>query len=81
MEYLDKLQKEDMESLLKKRETQRNLMTDVAQANEVIVILGLVLPALFSLSFAFAVSKLHIVHIAQFSYWVAQKKYLVCWYW
>ena len=52
LEYLDKLQKEDMESLLKKRETQRNLMKDVAQANEVSVILGLVHLASFSLLFA-----------------------------
>ena len=35
LQYLDKLQKEDMENLIKKREVQRNLMVDVAKANEV----------------------------------------------
>lgn len=35
LEYLEKLQKEDMENLIKKRETQRNVMKDVAIANEV----------------------------------------------
>ena len=35
LEYLEKLQKEDMESLIKKRETQHNVMKDVAVANEV----------------------------------------------
>lgn len=35
LQYLDKLQKEDMENLIKKREMQRGLMKDVAKANEV----------------------------------------------
>ena len=35
LKYLDKLQKEDMEDLIKKRETQRSLMKEVAKANEV----------------------------------------------
>ena len=35
LQYLDKLQKEDMENLVKKREIQRALMKDVAKANEV----------------------------------------------
>ena len=35
LQYLDKLQKEDMENLVKKREMQRGLMKDVAKANEV----------------------------------------------
>ena len=36
LQYLDKLQKEDMENLIKKREVQRNLMVEyVAKANEV----------------------------------------------
>ena len=35
VQYLDQLQKEDMENLIKKREVQRNLMIDVAKANEV----------------------------------------------
>lgn len=35
LQYLDKLQREDMEDLIKKRETQRALMKDVAKANEV----------------------------------------------
>ena len=33
--YLDRLQKEDMENLVKKRETEVSLMKDVAKANEV----------------------------------------------
>ena len=35
LQYLDKLQQEDMENLIKKREIQRDLMVDVAKANEV----------------------------------------------
>lgn len=35
MQYLEKLQQEDMENLIKKRETQKALMVDVAKANEV----------------------------------------------
>ncbi len=35
LEYLEKLQKEDMEQLIKKRETQKAVMKDVAVANEV----------------------------------------------
>ncbi len=35
LEYLDKLQKEDMEQLIKKRQTQRAVMKDVALANDV----------------------------------------------
>ena len=35
LQYLDKLQKEDMENLIKKHEVQRSLMKDVAKANEV----------------------------------------------
>lgn len=35
LQYLDKLQKEDMENLIKKHELQRSLMKDVAKANEV----------------------------------------------
>ena len=35
LEYLDKLQTEDMENLIKKREMQHNVMKDVAKANEV----------------------------------------------
>ncbi|XP_068732086.1 cilia- and flagella-associated protein 45-like [Montipora capricornis] len=34
LQYLDKLQKEDMENLIKKHEFQRSLMKDVAKANE-----------------------------------------------
>lgn len=39
LQYLDKLQKEDMENLVKKREVQRALMKDVAKANEEIQLL------------------------------------------
>ena len=78
LEYLDKLQKEDMESLLKKRETQRNLMKDVAQANEVSVISGLVHPASFSLLFALDSSKLSVpVYIAPFWYKNGFVKFIV----
>ena len=35
LEYLEKLQEEDRDNLVKKRETQRNIMKDVAIANEV----------------------------------------------
>ena len=35
LEYLEKLQEEDRDNLIKKRETQRNIMKDVAIANEV----------------------------------------------
>jgi len=35
LQYLEKLQQEDMENLIKKRETQKALMVDVAKANEV----------------------------------------------
>ena len=35
LKYLEKLQQEDMENLIKKRETQKALMVDVAKANEV----------------------------------------------
>ena len=35
LEYLEKLQKEDLESVIKKRETQKNVMKDVTVANEV----------------------------------------------
>ena len=34
LQYLDKLQREDMESLQRKREVQLKLMVDVAKANE-----------------------------------------------
>ena len=37
LQYLDKLQKEDMENLIKKHEFQRSLMKDVAKANEVML--------------------------------------------
>lgn len=39
LQYLDKLQKEDMENLVKKREIQQALMIDVARANEEIKLL------------------------------------------
>ncbi|XP_020602402.1 cilia- and flagella-associated protein 45-like [Orbicella faveolata] len=39
LQYLEKLQQEDMENLIKKRETQRALMVDVAKANEEIALL------------------------------------------
>lgn len=39
LQYLDKLQKEDMENLIKKHELQRSLMKDVAKANEEMKIL------------------------------------------
>ena len=35
LQYLEKLQQEDMEDLIKKRDFQRALMVDVAKANEV----------------------------------------------
>ena len=35
LQYLDRLQKEDMENLVKKRQIQQALMVDVARANEV----------------------------------------------
>ena len=35
LNYLDKLQQEDMELLIKKRETQKQIMKDVAKANDV----------------------------------------------
>jgi len=35
LQYLDKLQLEDMENLIKKKEVQKQLMKDVAKANEV----------------------------------------------
>ena len=35
LQYLEKLQIEDMQDLVKKRETQKALMKDVAKANEV----------------------------------------------
>ena len=36
LQYLDQLQMEDMNELIKKREVQKNIMQDVARANEVI---------------------------------------------
>ena len=35
LQYLDKLQAEDLENLIKKKEIQRALMKEVAKANEV----------------------------------------------
>jgi hypothetical protein len=35
LQYLDKLQVEDMEDLIKKKEVQKTLMVDVAKANVV----------------------------------------------
>ena len=35
LQYLEKLQQEDMENLIQKREFQKALMVDVAKANEV----------------------------------------------
>lgn len=35
LQYLEKLQQEDLENLIKKRETQKQLMQDVSKANAV----------------------------------------------
>ena len=35
LQYLEKLQQEDLDELIKKRETQRQLMEDVNKANDV----------------------------------------------
>ena len=35
LQYLEKLQQEDLDELIKKRETQKQLMEDVNKANEV----------------------------------------------
>lgn len=35
LQYLDKLQLEDMDNLIQKKEVQKQLMKDVAKANEV----------------------------------------------
>ena len=35
LQYLEKLQQEDLEDLIKKRDTQKQLMEDVSTANDV----------------------------------------------
>ena len=41
LQYLEKLQQEDLEILIKKREVQQQLMEDVSKANEVSTVLQL----------------------------------------
>ena len=38
LQYLEKLQQEDLDELIKKRETQKQLMEDVNKANNVSII-------------------------------------------
>ena len=35
LQYLDKLKQEDMDALIKKRETQKSILKEVGRANEV----------------------------------------------
>ena len=35
LQYLEKLKQEDMDALIKKRETQKTILKDVARANDV----------------------------------------------